>query len=250
MERLRSEVKLRLERQKLNVFASPVSKQRPAWASPTRIEYETDDEKKQRLKDEVRVRLTRKENALFGDDKDGPQEDPRESAIESCDSSSLAEPQPGIAQVTNNTKEEAGNEEHDENMPPQGTPDVQEVHQIRPQKHQAYNTDKEWAFENLVSNYQAQEGIDPDTIFNRKISECDLSKIFERQSISYTKRYSTGDWANDTFTVEELKAYKRDCGYKGKPPSLVESPQSSESPPASPPPPPPPPPLADIRFSE
>ena len=42
---------------------------------------------------------------------------------------------------------------------------------------------------------------------------CDLSAIFNRNSISYTKRYSTGTWGQDGLSVEEELVYKRGLGF-------------------------------------
>ena len=42
---------------------------------------------------------------------------------------------------------------------------------------------------------------------------CDLSAIFNRQSISYTKRFSTGSWGQDGLSMEEELVYKRGLGF-------------------------------------
>jgi hypothetical protein len=60
----------------------------------------------------------------------------------------------------------------------------------------------------------SQHGLDPDAIFRFDAHcECDLASIFQRQSISYAKRYSTGEWENDGLSVTEEIIYKRECGF-------------------------------------
>lgn len=100
--------------------------------------------------------------------------------------------------------------------------------------HSSSATDRTWAFGeslDLALEQQYTPGkngrppVDPDAIFQFDLGKsgesgdgvvstvCDLSAIFQRNSISYTKRYSTGQWSQDGLSVEEELVYKRGMGF-------------------------------------
>ncbi|ORC90705.1 putative chromosomal passenger protein [Trypanosoma theileri] len=63
----------------------------------------------------------------------------------------------------------------------------------------------------------AQEGVDPDLVFAQNPEELPLHLIFANypkalESLSAV-RGGSGDWRNDTFTVEEENLYKRELGF-------------------------------------
>ncbi|KAH9579942.1 hypothetical protein LSM04_004641 [Trypanosoma melophagium] len=63
----------------------------------------------------------------------------------------------------------------------------------------------------------AQEGVDPDLVFAQNPEELPLHLIFANypkalESLAAV-RGGSGDWRNDTFTVEEENQYKRDLGF-------------------------------------
>ena len=65
---------------------------------------------------------------------------------------------------------------------------------------------------------QATSNFDPDTLFFEfRETGCDLEAIFQRLSISYTTRGSTGNWDADRITPTEELVYKRQCGYETMP---------------------------------
>lgn len=77
-----------------------------------------------------------------------------------------------------------------------------------------------WAFGDdfsraVEAQYSAEKpAVDPDAIFQFEVGgECDLVAIFNRASASYSKRYSTGEWAQDGLSVTEELVYKRDAGH-------------------------------------
>jgi hypothetical protein len=61
-------------------------------------------------------------------------------------------------------------------------------------------------------NHQFLINRDPDAIFQHSGHDCDLSTIFDRDSISYMKRYSTGEWSEDGLSIQEELVYKREIG--------------------------------------
>ncbi len=49
--------------------------------------------------------------------------------------------------------------------------------------------------------------IDPDDLFG-EVETCNLEAIFDKKSLKYRTRNSSGDWANDRVTAEEKRWYK------------------------------------------
>jgi hypothetical protein len=64
----------------------------------------------------------------------------------------------------------------------------------------------------------AQEGFDPDFIFQQPPGELPMSVIFAKHPAVVAKfrqpRGLTGDWANDTFTVQEEEQYKKELRFQ------------------------------------
>ena len=80
---------------------------------------------------------------------------------------------------------------------------------------------REWAHGDLLAEalaIQAMSNFDPDSLFFEfRETGCDLEEIFQRLSISYTARGSTGNWEADRITPTEELVYKRQCGYETMP---------------------------------
>eukprot|EP00525_Craspedostauros_australis_P004027 CAMPEP_0198130670 /NCGR_PEP_ID=MMETSP1442-20131203/54475_1 /TAXON_ID= /ORGANISM="Craspedostauros australis, Strain CCMP3328" /LENGTH=63 /DNA_ID=CAMNT_0043791341 /DNA_START=150 /DNA_END=341 /DNA_ORIENTATION=+ len=56
--------------------------------------------------------------------------------------------------------------------------------------------------------------VDPDKIFH-PVQSCDLEAIFSnaKKKSKYSRRNSSGNWANDCVTQLELDAYRRTMGF-------------------------------------
>jgi hypothetical protein len=188
--RLQQEVKCRLERHtSADIDVQPFSPQRAAWASPTKWSVENKDEREIRLHDEVRNRMKR---SLFGID---------EPADDDPILGTSRESQEMVVSTT---------------LVPKDQP-------CKAHEKPSISHEKEghgWAFGEQLDaaiSRQFDAGVkvfDPDAIFQYRGGGADgdrvsLSGIFQRDSLSYKKRYSTGEWTADGLGIEEELIYKR-----------------------------------------
>jgi len=79
----------------------------------------------------------------------------------------------------------------------------------RPKKHQP-----RWARGNeLKEALHRQVGLDPDRIFNSKVSTCPLDEVFAVvcpvKRKKYLKRGSSGNWLKDRLTIKEEEDYRK-----------------------------------------
>ena len=85
---------------------------------------------------------------------------------------------------------------------------VEDAEQIRGQEIPS------WArHANLLNELEAQQKIDPDTIFVGFDNSCDLSSMFDKKKKSFKVRSDSGWWAADDITPDEEARYKKALGF-------------------------------------
>lgn len=81
-----------------------------------------------------------------------------------------------------------------------------------------YSNSRSQVQHHTAQRLAAQDGVDPDLIFQQNTGDLPLAAIFAAypaaQKLIQESRSGSGDWQEDIFTPEEEALYKMECGYR------------------------------------